>query len=64
MFCTEQTFLFSGCSKSIKSALLEVTGTNYKLGLFKCTSEQSAPKRDPLEDLINQASGSINIEYE
>lgn len=50
-------------SKSIKSALLEVTGTNYKLGLFKRTSEQSAPKRDPLEDLINQASGSINIEY-
>ncbi|MGN0515598.1 DNA polymerase III subunit gamma/tau [Eubacterium sp.] len=50
-------------SKSIKSALLEVTGVSYKLGLFKRTSEQSAPKRDPLEDLINQASGSINIEY-
>ncbi len=50
-------------SKSIKAALLEVTGVHYKLGLFKRQTEQSAPKRDPLEDLINQAQNSINIEF-
>ena len=50
-------------SKSIKAALLEVTGVHYKLGLFKRQAEQSAPKRDPLEDLINQAQNSINIEF-
>ena len=50
-------------SKSIKAALLEVTGVHFKLGLFKRPTEQSAPKRDPLEDLINQAQGSINIEF-
>ena len=50
-------------SKSIKAALLEVTGVHYKLGLFKRQTEQSAPKRDPLEDLINQAQKSINIEF-
>ena len=50
-------------SKSIKAALLEVTGVHFKLGLFKRQTEQSAPKRDPLEDLINQAQNSINIEF-
>lgn len=50
-------------SRSIKAALLEVTGVNFKLGLFKRQTEQSAPKRDPLEDLINQAQNSINIEF-
>lgn len=50
-------------SRSIKAALLEVTGVHYKLGLFKRQTEQSAPKRDPLEDLINQAQNSINIEF-
>ena len=50
-------------SKSIKAALLEVTGVHFKLGLFKRPAEQSAPKRDPLEDLINQAQNSINIEF-
>lgn len=50
-------------SKSIKAALLEVTGIHFKLGLFKRPAEQSAPKRDPLEDLINQAQGSVNIEF-
>lgn len=50
-------------SKSIKAALLEVTGVHFKLGLFKRPTEQSAPKRDPLEDLINQAQGSVNIEF-
>lgn len=50
-------------SRSIKAALLEVTGVHFKLGLFKRPAEQSAPKRDPLEDLINQAQGSVNIEF-
>lgn len=50
-------------SKSIKAALLEVTGVHFKLGLFKRPAEQSTPKRDPLEDLINQAQGSVNIEF-
>ncbi|WP_297131827.1 DNA polymerase III subunit gamma/tau [uncultured Eubacterium sp.] len=50
-------------SKSIKAALLEVTGVQFKLGLFKRPAEQTAPKRDPLEDLINQAQGSVNIEF-
>lgn len=50
-------------SKSIKAALLEVTGVHFKLGLFKRPTEKSAPKRDPLEDLINQAQGSVNIEF-
>lgn len=50
-------------SKSIKAALLEVTGVHFKLGLFKRPAEQSAPKRDPLEDLINKAQGSVNIEF-
>lgn len=50
-------------SKSIKAALLEVTGVHFKLGLFRRPAEQSAPKRDPLEDLINQAQGSVNIEF-
>lgn len=50
-------------SRSIKAALLEVTGVHFKLGLFKRQTEQSAPKRDPLEDLINQAQGSVNIEF-
>ena len=50
-------------SKSIKAALLEVTDIHFKLGLFKRPAEQSAPKRDPLEDLINQAQGSVNIEF-
>ncbi len=49
-------------SKSIKKALLEVTGKQYKLGLFKRQTDQKVQKRDPLEDLINQVSGSINIE--
>lgn len=50
-------------SRSIKAALLEVTGVHFKLGLFKRQTEPSAPKRDPLEDLINQAQNSINIEF-
>lgn len=52
----------SSSSKSIKKALYEVTGIKYKLGIYKRGNEKQVKKRDPLEDLINQASGSINIE--
>ncbi len=49
-------------SKSIKKALFDVTGKQFKLGLFKRVGDATVKKRDPLEDLINQASGSVNIE--
>lgn len=49
-------------SKSIKKALFDVTGKQFKLGLFKRAGDATVKKRDPLEDLINQASGSVNIE--
>ena len=49
-------------SKSIKKALYDVTGIQYKLGLFKRTGDTPTQKRDPLEDLISQVSGSFNIE--
>ncbi len=52
----------SSSSKSIKKALYEVTGIKYKLGIYKRGNEKQVKKRDPLEDLINQASGSINID--
>lgn len=48
-------------SKAIKKALFEVTGRQFKLGLFKSKSSD-APKRDPLEDLIAQAQNTINID--
>lgn len=48
-------------SKAIKKALLEVTGRQFKLGLFKSKSND-APKRDPLEDLISQAQNTMNID--
>lgn len=44
-------------SKAIKKALYDVTGIQYKLGLFKKKSNDSV-KRDPLEDLINMTQGS------
>ncbi|MCC8072988.1 MAG: DNA polymerase III subunit gamma/tau [Clostridiales bacterium] len=50
-------------SKAIKQALYEVTGCTYKLGLFKRKSDE-APKRDRLEDLINQAENNIKINFE
>lgn len=50
-------------SKSIKKALYDVTGRQFKLGLFKRSGDNGAvKKRDPLEDLISQASSSVNIE--
>ncbi|MGN0531611.1 MAG: DNA polymerase III subunit gamma/tau [Eubacterium sp.] len=48
-------------SKAIKRALYEITGIQYKLGLFK-RDTQPTQKRDPLEDFILQAQGNINID--
>lgn len=48
-------------SQAIRKALFEVTGKKYRLGLFK-QKGNTVSKRDPLEDLINQAQGSINID--
>ncbi len=48
-------------SKAIKLALLEVTGKQYKLGLFK-RNTQKAQKRDPLEDFINRAQNAVDID--
>ncbi|MGN0521978.1 MAG: DNA polymerase III subunit gamma/tau [Eubacterium sp.] len=50
-------------SKAIKQALLEITGKNYKLGLFK-KKTADRPKRDLLEDLINQAQNNVKINFE
>lgn len=49
-------------SRAIRKALYEVTGKKYRLGIFKNTSGKAAVKRDPLEDLISRAQGSINID--
>lgn len=49
-------------AKSIKLALYDVTGKKFKLGLIKHKPEQETQKRDPLEDLINQVSGSVNLD--
>ena len=48
-------------AKAVKKALYEVTDKQYKLGLFK-RKDNTQAKRDPLEDLIAQAQGNINIE--
>ncbi|MFR5876912.1 MAG: DNA polymerase III subunit gamma/tau [Eubacterium sp.] len=49
-------------SRAIKKALYEITGKKYRLGIFKNTSGKTTAKRDPLEDLISQVQGSINID--
>lgn len=49
-------------SKAIKQALYDVTGKQFKLGLFKQKEEK--PKSDPLEDLISRAQGKIDIDIE
>lgn len=47
-------------SKAIKNALFEITGVQYKLGLFKTKSD--APKQqDPLDALLEQAQGKIDV---
>lgn len=48
-------------SKAIKKALYDVTGIKYRLGVIKHKGPETE-KRDPLEDLINQAQNSINID--
>ena len=50
-------------AKAIRVALHELTGHNYKLGLFKKKSTEQAPRRDPLEDLLSKArENHIQIE--
>lgn len=49
-------------SKAIKQALFDVTGKQFKLGIFK--KKENTVKRDPLEDLISMAQGNININIE
>lgn len=48
-------------SKAIKQALYELTGVQYKLGLFKKKAEDAKVQRDPLEDLLSMAQGKIDI---
>lgn len=50
-------------SKAIKQALFDVTGVHYKLGLIKKKND-SAVKKDPLEDLISKAQGNIDMKVE
>ena len=50
-------------AKAVKKALFEVTGKQFKLGIFK-RKDDSQPKRDPLEDLISQAQGNIKMDVE
>ena len=50
-------------SKAIKQALFELTGRQFKLGLFKM-KEASTVKRDPLEELIAKAQGNVDIRVE
>lgn len=51
-----------GNSRSVKEAVLRITGKRYRLGLTKSAAPKAAatPKRDPLEDLISRA-GSMGI---
>lgn len=50
-------------AKAIRAALHELTGHNYKLGLFKKKSTEQTPRRDPLEDLLSKArENHIQIE--
>ncbi|MCH5316774.1 MAG: DNA polymerase III subunit gamma/tau [Eubacterium sp.] len=50
-------------SKAIKQALLDITGRQFKLGLFK-QREESAIQRDPLEELIAKAQGNVDMKIE
>ncbi len=51
-------------AKAIKQALFDVTGIHYKLGLYKQKNASRQPKRDLLEDLINQAQNNVKINFE
>ncbi|MGN0529348.1 MAG: DNA polymerase III subunit gamma/tau [Eubacterium sp.] len=48
-------------TKAMKKALYELTGNQYKLGLFKRKNTEQQ-KRDPLEDLINMTRGGTNVD--
>lgn len=50
-------------SKAIKQALFDVTGVNFKLGLFKKKAEPEK-KTDPLEELISKAQGNVKIDVD
>lgn len=50
-------------SKAIKQALFDITGKQFKLGLFKNKVDKKE-QRDPLEDLISKAQGNIDIKVE
>lgn len=58
-----QMIKISTHSKAIRQALLELTGKQFKLGLFK-QKEESAVKRDPLEELISKAQGNVDIKVD
>ena len=51
----------NNCSKTIKQALYNITGNKYKLGLFK-RKGAPLPKRDPLENLISQVQGRMDVD--
>ena len=51
----------NNCSKTIKQALYNITGNKYKLGLFKHSGVER-PKRDPLENLISQVQGRMDVD--
>lgn len=50
-------------AKAIKQALYDVTGTSFKLGLFK-QAPKAEKSTDPLEDLISKAQGNVNIDVD
>lgn len=49
-------------AKTIRRALYELTGVNYKLGLFRHAEKKESAARDPLEDLISRAHGSVDVD--
>lgn len=50
-------------AKAIKQALYDVTGTSFKLGLFK-QAPKAEKSTDPLEDLISKAQGNVKIDVD
>ena len=58
-----QMIKISTHSKAIRQALHELTGKQFKLGLFK-QKEEAAVKRDPLEELISKAQGNVDIKVD
>ncbi len=50
-------------SNAIKQAVFELTGRHFKLAVPK-RKDSGAPKKDLLEDLINQAQNNVTINFE